>query len=137
MPSWIARILDWSYFALFARIVLTFPFWASGLSKLIDFSGGAAEMAHFGLNPPALINALVLITQLTGALLIIANRHVWLATGALAIFTLLTIPIAHDFWNQKGHIAQLEFFFVVEHVSVIGGLMLAAILSRQSAHKGA
>lgn len=137
MPPLIARILDWPYFALFARIALTFPFWGSGLSKLIDFPAGAAEMAHFGLSPPALVNALVLVTQLTGALLIIANRHVWLATGALAIFTLLTIPIAHDFWNQKGQIAQLEFFFAVEHVSVIGGLMLAAILSRQSKYRGA
>lgn len=137
MPALIARILDWSYFALFARIALTFPFWGSGLSKLIDFPAGTAEMAHFGLSPPALIAVLVIITQLGGSILVIANRYVWLATGALAIFTLLTIPIAHDFWNQSGQRAQIEFFFAVEHISVIGGLMLAAILSRQSPHKGA
>ena len=53
MPASIARILDCGYVALFARIALTFPFWASGLSKLIDFSGGTAEMAHFGLQPAA------------------------------------------------------------------------------------
>jgi hypothetical protein len=28
-----------------ARIVLCLPFWWSGLSKLLDFSGGTAEMA--------------------------------------------------------------------------------------------
>jgi transmembrane protein len=34
-----------------ARIVLCLPFWWSGLSKLLDFSGGTAEMAALGLEP--------------------------------------------------------------------------------------
>ena len=137
MPALIARILDWPLFTLAARLFLTFPFWASGLAKLIDFNGAVAEMQQFGLKPPALIAALVIFTQLGGSLLIIANRRAWSGAGALAIFTLLTIPIAHDFWNLKGEAAKMEFFFAVEHVSVIGGLMLAAILSRYSPRKGA
>jgi hypothetical protein len=44
MPSIIARLIDWTGFAVVARIVLTFPFWASGLSKSIGFSAGVAEM---------------------------------------------------------------------------------------------
>ena len=59
---------------LAARILLTFPFWGSGLAKLIDFQGGVAEMAMFGLNPPAAFNVAVLLTQLVGSALIIANR---------------------------------------------------------------
>jgi hypothetical protein len=62
MPALIARILDGSCFALAARIVLTFPFSGSGLSKLIDFSGDVAEMAGFGLKPAAVFNVLVLTT---------------------------------------------------------------------------
>ena len=137
MPSLIARILDSSYFALFARVLLTFPFWGSGLGKLIDFSGGMAEMAEFGLKPAAIFNAFVLTTQLVGAALIILNRWTWLGVGALAVFTLLTIPIAHDFWNRHGRDAMIEFFFTVEHVGLIAGLMLVAILSRTSKHHGA
>lgn len=137
MPTFIARILDWSYFTLLARIALTFPFWGSGLSKLIDFPAGVAEMEQFGLRPAWLITCLVIFTQLGGSLLIIANRRAWSGAGALAIFTLLTIPVAHDFWNLRGHTAQMEFYIAVEHISVIGGLMLAAILSRQSKYQGA
>jgi transmembrane protein len=136
MPAAIARILDCSHVALVARIVLTFPFWASGLSKLIDFSGGAAEMAHFGLQPAALFNVAVLVTQLAGSALIIANRHVWLGAGALAVFTLLTIPIAHDFWNQTGPAAVTHLHFASEHLSVIAGLILVAILSRRAPRQG-
>ncbi|HEY0235030.1 MAG TPA: DoxX family membrane protein [Afipia sp.] len=54
--------------------LLTFPFWGSGLSKLIDFSGGTAEMAGFGLKPAVLFNAFVLVTQLLGSAAIILNR---------------------------------------------------------------
>lgn len=136
MPAAIARILDCSHVALVARIVLTFPFWASGLSKLIDFSDGAAEMAHFGLQPAALFNVAVLVTQLAGSALIIANRHVWLGAGALAVFTLLTIPIAHDFWNQTGPAAVTHLHFASEHLSVIAGLILVAILSRRAPRQG-
>ena len=49
MPTFIARILDWPWFPLVARILLTFPFWGSGLAKLIDFPAGVAEMAHQSL----------------------------------------------------------------------------------------
>lgn len=137
MPTFIARILDWTWFPLVARIVLTFPFWGSGLAKLIDFSGAVAEMQQYGLKPPAFIAGLVIFTQLGGSLLIIANRRAWAGAGALAIFTLLTIPIAHDFWNLRGEAAKFEFYVAVEHIALIGGLMLAAVMSRSSPHKGA
>jgi transmembrane protein len=137
MPTLIARILDWSYFTLLARIALTFPFWSNGLSRLFDFPAAVAEIDQFGLRPAGLITCLVIFTQLGGSLLVIANRRAWSGAGALAIFTLLTIPVAHDFWNLRGHAAKLEFDIAVEHIGLIGGLMLAAILSRQSNYKGA
>lgn len=137
MPALIARILDCGPVALLARIALTFPFWASGLSKLMNFSGGVAEMAHFGLQPAALFNVAVFVTQLAGSALVIANRYVWLGAGALAVFTLLTIPIVHDFWNQTGPEAVTHLHFASEHLSVIAGLVLAAMLSRRAPRQGA
>jgi transmembrane protein len=137
MPAFIARILDWPWLPLIARVILTFPFWGSGLSKLIDFQGAVAEMSQYGLKPPLWIAVLVIFTQLGGSLLVIANRRTWSGAGALAIFTLLTIPIAHDFWNLKGDERKFEFYVAVEHIALVGGLMLSAILSRYSPRKGA
>ncbi len=137
MPNFIAKILDWAWFPFVARIVLTLPFWGSGISKAIDFQGAVAEMSQYGLKPPVFIAILVIFTQLGGSLLVFANRRTWSGAGALAIFTLLTIPIAHDFWNLKGDEAKFEFYFAVEHIALVGGLMLAAIMSRSSPRKGA
>jgi transmembrane protein len=44
----------------------------------------------------------------------------------LAVFTVLTIPIAHHFWTMEEPFRTLEFFFVMEHITVVGALMVVA-----------
>lgn len=110
--------------------VLTYMFWWSGLTKLWDLQGTQAEMAHFGLNPPWLFAFGTIAVQLLGSVLVIfGGRRAWLGAAALALFTLATIPISHDFWNLQGQAAFLEKLWAQEHVSVVGGLVLAAILA--------
>nr|WP_165221944.1 DoxX family protein [Allorhizobium pseudoryzae] len=125
MPSAL-DIFATGWFGYLARTVLTFMFWGSGLSKLLDFSGGVGEMTHFGLEPAVVFNIAVIITQLGGSALIILNRHAWLGAGALAVFTLLTIPIAHNFWAMEEPMKTFEFYVVTEHLSIVGALMLVA-----------
>lgn len=133
-PTPIQRLLESRGLLLLARLLLTLMFWSSGLAKLIDFSGGMAEMSHFGLEPAALFNILTITVQLGGSLLIIFNRWTWLGTGALAVFTLLTIPLAHAFWRLEGEAAMMEMHVVVEHLSIVGALILAAIFSQRTRH---
>jgi transmembrane protein len=130
MSSFINTMIASNWFGLLARIVLTYMFWASGLAKLIDFNGGMAEMAQFGLQPAAVFNTLVIITQLVGSALIIANRWAWLGAGMLGIFTALTIPLVHTFWTMEEPFKTIEFYVVMEHITVIGGLMVVAWKSR-------
>lgn len=130
MPQSIAHLLTQRWFAVLARIVLTFAFWGSGLSKLIDFQGGMAEMSSFGLEPAMAFNIAVIIVEIGGSLLVILNRWTWLGAGALAVFTVLTIPLVHHFWTMQGEEAMIHFFFATEHVSLIGGLMVVSNLSR-------
>ena len=110
--------------------VLTYVFWWSGLTKVFDFSGAQAEMIHFQLNPPTLFALATIVVQLGGsALIIVGSRGAWLGAGALATFTLATIPFAHRFWEMDGMVAFLEKALVQEHITVIGGLVLAAMLA--------
>ncbi|VCU69731.1 DoxX [Pigmentiphaga humi] len=134
-PAPIKAMLESRALLLLGRLVLTFMFWSSGLVKLTDFAGGVAEMSHFGLEPGWLFNALTIIVQLGGSLLIIVNRGAWLGAGALAVFTLLTIPIAHPFWTMSGQEGMHEMLVVLEHITVIGGLILAAILGQRTARR--
>ncbi len=126
MPAFIATLVNSRAFGYIARTILTYMFWASGLAKLLDFNAGVAEMAYFGLEPAPLFNIAVAITQFGGSALIIANRWTWLGAGALAVFTALTIPIAHTFWTMQEPMRTLEFYVVMEHITVIGALMVVA-----------
>lgn len=126
----VGAIIGTTWFGYLARTVLTFMFWGSGLSKLIDFQTGVAEMTHFGLEPAIAFNVATIIVQLGGSALIILNRWTWLGAGALAVFTTLTIPIAHTFWAMEEPFKTIEFHVVMEHITVIGGLMVVAWKSR-------
>jgi transmembrane protein len=127
----IERILSSSLAEILARILLCFPFWGSGLAKLIDFQGGMAEMAMFGLNPPALFNTATIVVQLGGSALVIFNRRTWLGAGALGVFTGLTILLVHRFWALEGERGLIAFHTATEHVGMIGALVIVAILSER------
>lgn len=129
-PNPISALTGTTWFGYLARTVLTFMFWASGLSKLIDFNAGVAEMAHFGLEPAVGFNIATIITQLGGSILIILNRWTWLGAGALAVFTALTIPLVHHFWTMEEPFKTIEFYVVMEHISIIGALMVVAWKAR-------
>ncbi len=117
------------WFGYLARTVLTFMFWSSGLAKLFDFDAGLAEMRHFGLVPEILFYFATVITLLLGSILVILDRWMWMAAGALAAFTVLTIPIAHNFWTMEEPMRTMEFHVVMEHITVVGGLFIAIYAS--------
>lgn len=114
---------------LAARVVLTFPFWGSGLDKLFNFTGAVAEMRMFGLEPAPTVALAVILVQLGGSALVILNRPAWLGAGTLGVFTLLTIPIVHHFWALEGAASVHAFHTATEHVGMIGGLVAIAALS--------
>ncbi|MBB1627352.1 DoxX family protein [Achromobacter sp. UMC71] len=128
-PLFIDSLLqsDWLWFV--ARLFLAVVFLASGAAKLFDFRGGVAEMRDAGLRPATLFNILVAALMVGGSALILADRALWLAAAALGGFLVLTIVIVHAFWRLPPPQARLALFFALEHVSVVGGLIAAAIAS--------
>jgi len=124
----IGRILQAPATAAAACIVLCLPFWWSGLTKLLDFSGGTAEIAALGLEPAWLFNALTILVQLGGSLLVILNLRTWLGAGALGVFTALATVMAHRFWTLDGIERVRELNTFLEHLAIIAGFVLVAIL---------
>lgn len=132
-PGWVSGLLGSRAFQMVARIVLTTPFWAAAVQHGLDWSGWLGTMAHFNLNPPVVFGVLTLLTCLAGSVAVImGGKWTWLGAGALGVFTALTIPIAHAFWNMQGQAATTEFYTALEHVSIIGGLMVMAVLANAS-----
>jgi transmembrane protein len=127
-PMTVARLLDNPLTLLVARIWIVLPFLVSGLTKLVDWQAGEAEMFRLGLHPAWAFNLAVMVTQLGGSALIIAKRQVWLGAGALGVFTVLTNFIAHRFWEFSGgaRTAQLNSF--LEHWTMSAAFVLVVVV---------
>jgi len=128
-PRWIAGLVRWPPLALAARVALASAYLIGGVNKLIDFPAAVAEQAHFGLQPATLWAGLAILVEIGASLLLIVGRMVWLAAGALAVLTAVAMLVANNFWALQGaaRFAALNAFF--EHLGLIGGLALAAILA--------
>lgn len=128
-PAPIARLLEDNRFAILAATLLTLPYWTSGIAKLTDLPGALGEARYFGLEPAMLTVATTILVQIGGSLLIIVGRQAWLGAGALGVFTAIATLIAHPFWQVADPMARFhDGNTFLEHIGLIGGLMLAAIM---------
>ena len=128
-PPLVERLLRAPGVGALARVLLTAAFWTSGVAKLLDFPGAVAEVAGLGLPAPALVAALTILVQLGGSALVVLDRWAWLGAGALAAFTVAATVLAHAFWNAPADQWAHQFATFTEHMGLVGGFLLAAILS--------
>jgi uncharacterized membrane protein YphA (DoxX/SURF4 family) len=128
-PAWVSMILRWPGTWLLARAGLVCAFLVGGLTKVMDFPGAIAEQAHFGLHPPAVWAAMAVVVELGGSIFILVNRLVWLSAGALGVLTLVASLVAENFWSMQGHARFVALNSFLEHLGLIGGFVMAAIIS--------
>ena len=128
MPNWVATILDNRSLNLGSRVLVTYFFWSSGVEKLFGFHAATVELSRIGLPAPEVLAAALILTQLGGSALVIWGRYAWLGAGWLAVFTLITIPIAHHFWDMPPAQRLMEDYLVREHLSLCAGLFFTAVL---------
>ncbi|MBJ2065789.1 DoxX family protein [Serratia odorifera] len=114
-----------------SRVVVTFFFWMAGIFGVFNFDVIVEEMVAVGLPWPVLFAVGTILCQLVGSTLIIFNVAGlgWVGSVMLIVFTLLTIPLGHPFWAFSEPERTKEFHIVLEHITVVGGLMMSAILS--------
>lgn len=129
-PRPVAAVLDAPGVALIGRILLTSPFWISGVLKLFDFPSAVGEAAHFGLQPAALVAVVIILLQIGGSLAVILGRWTWLGAGALGVFTALANFVGHAFWTLADPMARFhDMNAFTANLGLIGGLILAAVLA--------
>lgn len=80
-PQPISSLLEARGFVRLAAVLLTLPYWTSGIAKLFDLDGAFAEAAHFGLSPVWLVVAATIFVQVGGSALVILGRLSWLGAG--------------------------------------------------------
>ena len=132
-PAFVRTILDWRVTWFVARLALVSAYLLGAVVKLADFPAAVAEQAHFGMTPPALWAALTIAVELIGPILILSGRLVWLGAGMLGVFTLLAALTANAFWAMpQGPERFTATNAFVEHIGLIGGFVLAALVAERA-----
>jgi uncharacterized membrane protein YphA (DoxX/SURF4 family) len=131
-PSWVDAILEWRWTWPLARLGLASAYLLGGIVKLSDFSAAIAEQEHFGFHPGWAWAVAAIVVELIGSLLVITGRLVWLGAGALGVLTALATFAASPFWTMQGQarLAATNTFF--EHIGLIAGFVMVAILAERN-----
>jgi uncharacterized membrane protein YphA (DoxX/SURF4 family) len=127
-PTWVQLILNSPAIWFLARLMLVGAYIVGGFAKANDWAGAIAEQEQFGMSPPVVWAALTIAVELVGSALILTGRLVWLGAGLLGVFTLFAAFIANAFWDlPPGPERFMATNAFVEHLGLIGGLVLVAI----------
>lgn len=127
LPAWLPTQGGFVFSAL---LLLTLPYWSSGLFKLTDIRGAMEEARQFNLKPAWMAVAATILVQLGGSLMILTGWAAWAGAAVLAVFTVWATLLAHPFWayaDLTSRMRQRAIF--LEHLGLVGGLMLAASIS--------
>jgi transmembrane protein len=115
--------------ALACRVLLSVIFLSTGIAGLSAPMGFAQGLGQMGVPFPALCAIAATALNIVAPFVLIFDvaRLGWIAAFALAGFTVLTIPFGHPFWafSEPRHSEELRI--AIEHVSLIGGLVLAGL----------
>lgn len=112
---------------LVARLLLVCVFVFSAVEKAVHFDAAVREMQAFGLPFPAVTAALVIAVQAGGSVLLLLPGTAVLGAALLSGFTLTATLLAHAFWRAGPDTFTRELTVFLEHLGIIGGLMLAAL----------
>lgn len=112
---------------MLSRLLLAAVFVFSALDKSLHFSDAVQEFQALGLPTAPFITLLVILLQGVGSALLLFPRTAWIGAILLATFTLGATLIAHNFWRQTGVVYTHELTTFLEHLAIVGGLILAGM----------
>jgi len=110
--------------AFLARVLLALLFLASGVSKITGFAGAVGYITSKGLAFPEVLAGLAAALELIGGLAIVLGYRTRLAAFLLAIYTLVTGYIFHDFWASPADQVIVQQVMFLKNLSIAGGLLL-------------
>jgi putative oxidoreductase len=113
--------------SLVARFCLSLVYLYSGITKLRDPAGGAAEVAALGLPMPKVFLALTILCQIAGGLMVLLGF--WTRLGALALlgFTVAATLLGHRVTGLTGAAREQQMTTSLEHLAIVGGFLLLII----------
>jgi putative oxidoreductase len=113
------------------RVMVGVLFLWAGIDKVQGWDGALQEVVAGGLPAPTLVLALTILLQVAAGAAVIAGRLLRPACWALAGFTALATVLYHGYWHAAGAARHAELITFMEHVCIVGGLLVVSTLAPQ------
>jgi len=115
------------------RVLVGVLFLWAGIDKVLGWQGALQEVVAGGLPAPTALLALTVLLQVVGGAAIMTGRLLRPSCWALAGFTLLATVLYHGFWHAAGAARHAELIPFMEHVCIVGGLLVVSTLDNRRA----
>ncbi len=110
--------------ALVARILLALLFLIAGFGKIGGFAGTAGYIASKGLPLPEVGAAIAVLVEFGGALALIAGFQTRIVALVMAVFTIATGVIFHNYWAMPAEQVMVNQIMFMKNLSIAGGLLM-------------
>lgn len=114
--------------ALVGRILLAAIFLLFGFDKLAGLQGTAGYIASKGLPLPMVLAAGAATVEVLGGLSLIVGFKARWGALALALFSLASAVLFHDFWNADAAGRMMQSINFWKNLSMAGGLLMVFAL---------
>lgn len=112
---------------LLVRVLLMLLFVIFGWEKLTGFEGTIGYMASVGAPLPAVAAVIAVVVEFVFGILIILGFYTRPLAIVLAIYTVITGLMGHQYWHMTGmeqYMAMINFY---KNVSIAGGFLALAL----------
>ena len=112
---------------LIGRILIALLFVPAGIGKIAGFSGTVGYIASKGLPLPPVAAVGAIIVEVGVGLALLAGFKTRYVALILALFTLATALIFHDFWTVQDAMQRMDQnIHFMKNLAIIGGLLFVA-----------
>jgi uncharacterized membrane protein YphA (DoxX/SURF4 family) len=115
---------------LIVRFCLGTVYLVSGVHKGIWFPRALQEFRAAGVKDSRVVVAVIVtvVLHLAGSLCLITGIYAREAAAVLCLFTIVATIQVHNFWTLTGQDRLIQSRIALEHLAIVGGLMLFVIV---------
>lgn len=107
-----------------ARLLLSYVFLTSGISKATDWSGNAAYMSAHGLPMVPVLLALATLIELGGSACLITGYRARAAALVMFVYLVIVTLSLHNYWHYKPELAGMVETEFRKNLGILGGLLM-------------
>lgn len=111
---------------LIARSFLVVLFIVTGIGKFTNIAGTAGYFGKLGLPGGEAMVYAVIVVEILGALLIVLGWKTRIVAWIMAVFTVGTAVVGHQFWGLEGAQMNNQLTQFLKNLSIAGGFLLLA-----------